>query len=404
MSVQNRTHPGVVSSARAAMESLNEEAGRFHIWLRTQANSPAQKPWFKPSDLGSSGQTAQGRVGAAQIKAVAHRWRWTEISPFLDRIAEVAKNSDVPPIEFADRQQFLLTNPGFGGRLQITSTIRCAVSIYNPGDLAPAHLHSPNASRTILSENGGYTNVEGERCDAARGDLILTPNGSWHDHGNDGNTPVIWIDTLDWPLMEFLDCIWLDGDLPGATGNKRVQPVTQPGGYSKSLYGQGGIVPDFTHQSRGFGQSVSPHVHIRGADIKEALTAMRREQGCRFEGIVVRLVNPVDGSPLFPTLAYGAQMIRAGEETGYKRETSSTVYVVLEGRGQSEIGGQVFDWEENDIFVVPNFLWRKHSVTGSKDAILYTMSDKPVLSKIGQYRAQGMSRSGDIEQLTPVQG
>ena len=79
------------------------------------------------------------------------------------------------PIEFAERQQFLLTNPGLGGRLQVTNTIRCAVSIYNPGDVAPVHIHTPNASRTILSENGGYTVVEGERCAASRGDLILTP-------------------------------------------------------------------------------------------------------------------------------------------------------------------------------------------------------------------------------------
>ncbi len=39
----------------------------------------------------------------------------------------------------------------------MTNTIRCAISVYNPGDVAPVHLHSPNASRTILSDKGGYT-------------------------------------------------------------------------------------------------------------------------------------------------------------------------------------------------------------------------------------------------------
>ena len=107
----------------------------------------------------------------------------------------------MPPIEFADRQQFLLTNPGLGGRLQVTSTIRCALSIYNPGDVAPVHVHAPNASRTILSEKGGYTTIEGERCVAERGDLILTPNGTWHDHGNDDAKPVVWADILDFPLL-----------------------------------------------------------------------------------------------------------------------------------------------------------------------------------------------------------
>ena len=101
------------------------------------------------------------------------------------------------------------------------------VSIYNPGDVAPAHVHSPNASRTILSDHGGYTNIEGERCEAKRGDLILTPNGTWHDHGNDSKTPVIWIDMLDWPLMEYLDIAWVDLEYEGA-GTRATPRSSEP--------------------------------------------------------------------------------------------------------------------------------------------------------------------------------
>ena len=227
--------PAPRMNAREAMESLNAEAGKLNIWLRTQANAPAQRPWFRDTDLEASGTLAAGRVGANQIKAAPHRWRWREIGPYLDRIADIAQNSDVSPIEFAERQQFLLTNPGLGGRLQVTNTIRCAVSIYNPGDVAPVHIHTPNASRTILSENGGYTVVEGERCAAARGDLILTPHGTWHDHGNDGATPVVWIDVLDFPLMEFLDCVWLDDEFHGEReGNSRAQAAK----HARRLFGQ----------------------------------------------------------------------------------------------------------------------------------------------------------------------
>ncbi len=208
--------PAQRMNAREAMESLNAEAGKHNIWLRTQANAPAQRPWFRDTGIEASGTAAAGRVGANQIKAAPHRWRWREIGPYLDRIAEIAKNSDVSPIEFAERQQFLLTNPGLGGRLQVTNTIRCAVSIYNPGDVAPVHIHTPNASRTILSENGGYTVVEGERCAASRGDLILTPHGTWHDHGNDGATPVVWVDVL---LVPFASIVftYLWGDAASRT-------------------------------------------------------------------------------------------------------------------------------------------------------------------------------------------
>src|SRR6202048_5228513 len=112
--------------AKAAMERLNADAGQFHIWLRTQANAPAQRAWFRETGLEASGRLAEGRVGAAQMKPVAHRWRWPEISPYLDRIAEIARGADVSPIEFAERQQFLLTNPGLGGGVHVPSTMRCA--------------------------------------------------------------------------------------------------------------------------------------------------------------------------------------------------------------------------------------------------------------------------------------
>lgn len=396
---QTGAKPAINRDARAAMEALNAEAGHLNIWLRTQANAPAQKAWFKHTGLQEAGNMAEGRVASGQMKALPHLWRWKDISPYLLKIADVAKNSDVPPTEFADRQQFLLTNPGLGGRLQVASTIRCAVSIYNPDDVARAHMHTPNASRTILSEAGGYTTIEGERCYAARGDLILTPNGTWHDHGNDGSDPVMWIDTLDWPLLEFLDCIWLDEEPPGLTGNERAQAETLPRGYSHNLYGNGGMVPRFVSGTRGIGKKTSPYFHYRGADIREALAAMRGEDGDPREGITLDFVNPVNGEPLFATLGYGAQLLRPGEETGFKRETSSTVYVAMSGRGQTEVAGRTFDWEENDIFVVPNFLWRRHVNTGSSDAILYTMTDRPLLEKIGQYRAQGMNAGGEIEQI-----
>jgi gentisate 1,2-dioxygenase len=386
------------SEARAAMERLNGEAGKFNIWLRTQANAPAQQPWFRDTDAAGGGRLAPGRVGANQMKALPYRWRWSEISPFLDQIAHIARTSDVSPIEFADRQQFLLTNPGLGGRLQVASTIRCAVSIYNPGDVAPVHVHTPNASRTILSDKGGYTNVEGERCEASRGDLILTPHGTWHDHGNDGAEPVVWIDVLDFPLLEFLDCVWLDDEFHGEQeANSRAQRPRHGNGYSKKLYGNGGTLPGFVSHQRGIGAGATPMIHYRGADIRQQLEQLRGETGDPYEGITLNFVNPVTGGPVFPTLNYSAQLLRPGEQTRLKRETASTFYTVLEGSGFTEIASKRFDWERNDIFVVPNFLWRRHVNTGANDAMLYAVSDVPLMQKIGQYRAQGRSDNGVVE-------
>jgi gentisate 1,2-dioxygenase len=393
--------PALSSKAHALMEQINSDAAKENIWVRTQMNAPAQRPWF--ADTGGAtgiGQLATGRVAANQLKSHAYRWRWKEYKAYLDRLAKIAKDADVPPIEFADRQSILLTNPGLNGRLQVTNTIRCAISIYNPGDIAPAHVHSPNASRTILSAKGGYTNVEGERCEAERGDIILTPNGTWHDHGNEGADPVIWIDMLDWPLLELLDCAWVDQNFEPANGsNAKSQETVHPNGYSNLLYGSGGMVPTFRSHQVGFGRYPTPLIHFRGAKIRETMDRLRGEKGDPHEGIQIQLTNPVTGRPVFTTLDYRAQLLRPGEETLPKRETSSTFIVVMDGKGKSEIGGQTFDWETNDIMVVPNFVWRRHINTGSSDAVLYTVTDAVVLDAIGQYRAQGKDKNGKVIQL-----
>ena len=249
--------PALPPDVLEEMERMNEEAAPLHIWLRTQANAPQRRPW----DDGAT-ETIPAHGGG---RAVPHLWKWTDIEPYLHRIAEIA------PLEFTERQQFLLTNPGFGGALRILNTIRVAVSIYKPGDDAETHVHTPNASRTILSDQGGYTTVDGERCEARRGDLILTPNGSWHGHGNDSDEPVIWIDVLDWPVLEFLDAIWIRPD----DGRGRANSGPDETGLSQRLFGTGGLVPRLETN----GGAPARMVHHRGTDIRAALDGMRDLDG-----------------------------------------------------------------------------------------------------------------------------
>ena len=54
------------------MESINTDAGNDNIWVRTQMNAPAQRPWF--TDTGGAtgtGVMATGRVAANQLKSAA---------------------------------------------------------------------------------------------------------------------------------------------------------------------------------------------------------------------------------------------------------------------------------------------------------------------------------------------
>jgi len=212
----------------------------------------------------------------------------------------------------------------------------------------------------------------------------------------------VWIDVLDFPLMEFLDCVWLDEAYPGETdGNARAQRVVRTPEYSQRLYGQGGLVPCFVPHRRGFGRDTTPMFHYRGADIRAALARLRREEGDPYDALALRFVNPATGASLFPTLDYGAQLLRAGEATRFKRETASTLCIAIEGEGVTEVAGRSFEWRANDIFVVPGFAWRRHINAGRMDAILYTVSDAPLLDKIGQYRAQGRLPDDTVAELVP---
>ncbi len=366
-----------VKENMAEMERLNEEAAHLHIWMRTRANSPLQQPWHV-TDNAAPPKIAPNALPAGR-RAVPFLWKWRDIEHYLTKVAELCS------IEQTDRQQLQLLNPGFGGELRIANSIRVAISIYKPGDTAPIHQHSPNASRTILSESGGYSLVEGERCPAERGDLIFTPNGTWHGHGNDDAEPVIWMDVLDWPLLDFLGLIWIREDYAEAA---HVPDV--PAGFSRTFYGAGGISPTFEPFERGSGINTSPYFQYRGVDILHTLAAMRDYPGDAHRGRGVEFVNPLTHAHPFPAFAYGAQLLRGGESTAAFRQTASTLFCVLGGSGYTEVNGQRFEWGRNDVFVVPNSLWYHHVNTSlTEDAVLYTVSDCPLVEMIGQYYAQG---------------
>lgn len=68
-----------------------------------------------------------------------------------------------------------------------------------PHETAPAHRHTAFAMRFIIEGEGGFTAVHGRRIPMRRGDVILTPTWHWHDHGNHGDAPMVWLDGLDLP-------------------------------------------------------------------------------------------------------------------------------------------------------------------------------------------------------------
>jgi gentisate 1,2-dioxygenase len=136
--------------------------------------------------------------------------------------------------------------------------------------------------------------------------------------------------------------------------------------------------------------------------VHRTLASLRAQAGSPWDGILVEFVNPLNGRSVFPTLTYKAQLLRPGEQTHPFRHTASTVYTVMEGRGYTEVNGQRLAWGRNDILVVPANMWRRHvNLDTSADAVLYSLTDEPLLQAIGHYRAHGRTATGDV---VPIAG
>lgn len=330
----------------------------------------------------------QLEVAEPRPAAVPHLWKWDDVRARL-----VA--SEAFDLNEVHRRAFALCNPGLDGRPIVGTTLFASVSIYYPGDRAPVHRHTASASRFALEGTNGYTNVAGEMLRMARGDLVITPNGEWHDHGNDGDEPVIWVDILDVPLVERMNAIMTEWDyaepIDGSNSSDRIptraQAVSRPANYSDRLFASSGIRPLTGGASR-LGRRFTPKYVYRAAEMCAALEALKMEGADPVEGYSVEYVDPTSGDPVVPTLSFRAQLLPPAFAGWEKRHPASTVYTVLEGQGVTHVGDRTFEWAKNDIFFIPGWTWFRHDNTGPDDAILYNVTDAPALQKLGLYRAQ----------------
>src|SRR5215831_1664327 len=118
-------------------------------------------------------------------------WRWGDTRPLLMRACKLITAKQ------AERRVLMLENPALRGTTFATPTLYAGLQAILPGEIAPTHRHTPNALRFIIEGEGAYTAVDGERVMMKPGDFVVTPGWAWHDHGNAGDSPVVWLDGLD---------------------------------------------------------------------------------------------------------------------------------------------------------------------------------------------------------------
>ena len=304
-------------------------------------------------------------------EAIPYQWKWSLLKEVVRQSATAVPVGD-------ERRAMQLFNPGLNGQWATTNTLIAAVQVLLPGEIARAHRHSPAAIRFIIEGGGAYTAVEGERVIMYPGDFVLTPSWLWHDHGNETKETIVWMDGLDVPLTKALNAIFFE------MGKERRAEETKPVNGSKSLYGHGTLAPTWTKER----PRHSPLMLYSWDQTAEALHGLRSRDGSPYEGISLEYTNPQTGGPVMPTMSCRVQMIRKGEKLKPRRVTGSSVFHVVQGKGRSIIEGKAFDWEKGDIIALPSWAEHAHSNTGTDDAILFSISDRPVLEALGFYREQ----------------
>jgi gentisate 1,2-dioxygenase len=121
------------------------------------------------------------------------------------------------------------------------------------------------------------------------------------------------------------------------------------------------------------------------ARTREALAALARNGAPDpYHGHKLRYVNPASGEFAMPTIATFVQLLPGGFASSPYRATDGTVFVCVEGEGETRVGDTVLSWERHDIFVVPS--WASHTHHTSRESVLFSFSDRAVQEKLGLWR------------------
>lgn len=318
-----------------------------------------------------------------QPKMIAYMWQWSRLQSIIDESAAAVPVGD-------ERRALQLFNPGLGGRWATTNSLIAAVQLLLPGEVARAHRHTPTAIRFIIEGRGAYTAVDGERVYMAPGDLILTPSWSWHDHGNETNERVVWMDGLDIPLIQSVEAMFFQ------FYTARQVSSTRPPNASKQLHGHTHLGPTWVKEK----PQSSPLLLYSWDRTHEALSALRQHEGSPFDGIALEYRHPQTGGPVLPTMACWIQLIRPEERTKAHRHTGSAVYHVVQGEGETVIEGQRFIWSKGDIIALPSWALHEHANTSkSEDAVLFSIQDTPVLHALNLYYEEPLNETDGHQEV-----
>lgn len=294
-------------------------------------------------------------------------WHFNELRPLL------IEAGDLTPMEKAERRVLVLANPGHGlTNMQATPSIYMGLQLILPGETAPNHRHTPNAVRIIIEGEGATTIVDGEPCVMERGDLILTPSGKWHEHQHLGDGPIIWLDILDLPLIYQLEGSWA---IEGKTQSRALKRDK-----SFAEYSAAGIVPEMDFQRE---NPNSPMLRYPWGKTRACLVEMAQHYSNR--PLRITYVNPENGASLFPSIGFGAMMLRPSETLSLPKRTTACVFHIVEGQGSLSVDtNNAIQWTEKDTLSAPGYtnITLKNS-SHTEPAFIITADEAPLHRYLG---------------------
>jgi gentisate 1,2-dioxygenase len=304
-------------------------------------------------------------------------WRWADLQAYLEELGQVL---DLKP--GGDRRTLRLANPGL--EYGTTPTFWASIQYINPGEVATAHRHTPDAFRFIMHGNGCTTNVEGEKYDMNEGDLVLTPNWMFHDHTHEGDEPMIWLDVLDVSLMRKLDNIFFDpyqGD---------AQPVNRIPEKSWREFGSGLMRPVGPAPK----PETNPLLVYTKAQADAALELAKGLEPDPVDDVILEYQNPAGGGSALPSMSMKAQIVRPGYSGLAHRHSGSKVYYAVDGAATMVVNGQRFDWGKGDFIAIPPYATVRHLNEGDGEGRLFRVDDSPVFRMLNAYHEETITEEG----------
>ena len=326
---------------------------------------------LRGSGIRSAGDPPPPREGYA-----AGLWKWAELYPALEqsgKLVRIGRTASWGSVDGVIGMR-VVTPLGHGRPIHMDA------QLLMPGERTHAHRNMKSETRLVLSAPPEAVFVcEDEGFPMERGDLIVSPSWTNHDHWNRGDEPAVFVDAYDTGYSGL-----------GANINESFpddapyQTIAKSDGYSRKTRGH-------VRASTGDAPYPLPPAHYPWSETSAALDALRESEadGDPADGLHLRFTSPVDGGPTLPTISWAVQLLRPRERTGSHRHNSTTFYHVFEGEGAVEIEGERLEWTTGDFFVIPPWTWHHHEHRGTGgDAIVFSVDDWPAMTKLGFYKSE----------------